>query len=120
MLRKEDRELARQLGHRAREHRVRLPATQEEVAEMIGLSPQVYSRLERGGVLPSLPTFLKLCEALRTTPDALLIGDKLPSKLTTSRGAPELARLTRLLTGAEPRTVQILLRLARDISAKKK
>ena len=38
--------------------------TQAEIAGMIGISTQHYSRLERGEYTPGLPTFLKIVEIL--------------------------------------------------------
>ncbi|WP_263436920.1 helix-turn-helix transcriptional regulator [Stigmatella hybrida] len=35
--------------------------TQAEAAEGIGITPEVYGRMERGGVLPSVPTLLRMC-----------------------------------------------------------
>lgn len=119
MLRKEDQRLAKRLGERVREHRLRLPATQEEVAEMVGLSAQVYSRLERGGVLPSVPTLLRLCASLQAKPNDLLLDSHLQFAVqyaTAPRISPELARLGRILSTADLGTVRLLLQLAHRLS----
>lgn len=120
MLRKEDQQLSRRLGARVREHRLRLPATQEEVAEMVGLSTQVYSRMERGGVLPSVPTLMRLCSALKAKPNDLLLdvsAGLVTHNTKASKISPDLARLTRILASADPRTVRTLLQLARGLSS---
>jgi transcriptional regulator with XRE-family HTH domain len=64
--------LAKQLGNAARAARHRAQLTQAEVASLIGISPVVYSRMERGMVLPSVPTLCRLCDALHVSSDTLL------------------------------------------------
>ena len=66
------RGLAATIGTAARAARVRANLTQEDVAERVGLATEVYGRLERGGMLPSVPTLRKLCETLRIPSDVLL------------------------------------------------
>ena len=51
------KKLATRLGECARAARQRLNLTQEDVAERIGIATEVYGRLERGNMLPSVPTF---------------------------------------------------------------
>nr|WP_257979215.1 helix-turn-helix transcriptional regulator [Corallococcus exiguus] len=60
------------IGDTARVARLRANLTQVEVAHLIDISPIVYSRLERGRMLPSVQTLYRLCPALRTTPNELL------------------------------------------------
>lgn len=38
--------------------------TQVEVAEAIGTPPAVYGHMERGAVMPSVPTLIRLCLTL--------------------------------------------------------
>ncbi|QSQ21198.1 helix-turn-helix transcriptional regulator [Pyxidicoccus parkwayensis] len=64
--------LAAVIGKAARAARERLGLTQVEVAELMDLSPIVYNRLERGRMLPSVPTLVRLCETLKTSPEVLL------------------------------------------------
>ena len=67
-----DRELARALGEAARSARTRLGLTQADVAERVGIATEVYGRIERGGMLPSVETLRKLCAVLRVPADELL------------------------------------------------
>ncbi|MCP3060982.1 helix-turn-helix domain-containing protein [Myxococcus sp. K38C18041901] len=60
------------VGPTARAARSQLGLTQAEVAQQMGLASEVYSRLERGKMLPSLTTLHRLCEALDVSPDELL------------------------------------------------
>ncbi|WP_083682809.1 helix-turn-helix transcriptional regulator [Archangium sp. Cb G35] len=60
------------MGEVARNARLRARLTQADVAERVGLATEVYGRLERGGMLPSVPTLLKLCFVLGADANALL------------------------------------------------
>ncbi|OJT16171.1 hypothetical protein BO221_51265 [Archangium sp. Cb G35] len=64
--------LAKHMGEVARNARLRARLTQADVAERVGLATEVYGRLERGGMLPSVPTLLKLCFVLGADANALL------------------------------------------------
>jgi transcriptional regulator with XRE-family HTH domain len=66
------KKLANRLGDAARAARQRLRLTQEDVAERIGIVTEVYGRLERGNMLPSLPTFRKMCSVLMLSADEAL------------------------------------------------
>ena len=67
-----DSQLARHIGDRARAARQSLHLTQEDVAERVGVSLEFYSRLERGGTLPSVPTLQRIVAALDVSADVLL------------------------------------------------
>ncbi|MEM6955656.1 MAG: helix-turn-helix transcriptional regulator [Myxococcota bacterium] len=47
--------------------------SQRVVAERAGVSSEFISRMERGLTLPALDTFVRLCDALNTTPNDLLL-----------------------------------------------
>jgi transcriptional regulator with XRE-family HTH domain len=64
--------LARHLGKTARAARMQAKLTQADVAERVGIATEVYGRLERGAMLPSVPTLLKLCSTLHADANALL------------------------------------------------
>jgi DNA-binding XRE family transcriptional regulator len=49
-------ELMKTVGQAAREARERLEMNQAEVARAAGISPVVYGRIERGQMLPAVPT----------------------------------------------------------------
>jgi DNA-binding XRE family transcriptional regulator len=78
--------------------------TQADVAERVGVATEVYGRMERGGLLPRLSTFTKLCRVLRTDANGMLgLSPSAPVQgLGTSRRPPE-----------EPAPVRRLLRLVR-------
>lgn len=64
--------LSKVLGDAAREARQKQALTQADVAERIGVATEVYGRLERGLLMPSVPTLRRLCVALQLSADALL------------------------------------------------
>jgi len=64
--------LSKALGDAAREARQRAGLTQADVAERIGVATEVYGRLERGLLMPSVPTLRRLCLALHLAADKLL------------------------------------------------
>ena len=53
-------------------YRYNLNLTQEQLAELSGVSKQFISKLECGRGIPSLQTLLSLCRALEVNADALL------------------------------------------------
>ena len=95
-------QIATTLGDAARAARERLGLTQAEVAGLMELSPVVYNRLERGRMLPSVPTLVRLCETLRVSP-AELLGFPRPEKARKAVAREE-----------DPPSLQQLLTLARQ------
>src|SRR5688572_15326348 len=67
-----EKTLASRLGGAARLSRQRLNLTQADVAERIGIASEVYGRLERGHMLPSIQTFRRLCVVLSISADEAL------------------------------------------------
>ena len=48
--------------------------TQEQLAELTDVTNNFISHIENSRSIPSLETVVKLCAALKVTPDALLLG----------------------------------------------
>ena len=46
--------------------------TQEQLAEKVGIDPNSISRIERGRLIPALPTLIDICNALEIGADAIL------------------------------------------------
>lgn len=65
-------DLASTIGAHARTARLQLRLTQADVAELVGIASEVYGRLERGFMLPSVETLAKLASVLGTSADELL------------------------------------------------
>jgi len=60
------------LGVNIRHARLRRGLTQEQAAEQIGISHEVYGRLERGGIFPRVVRLQLICEKLGVSADQLL------------------------------------------------
>ena len=60
------------LGKRVRAARMKKGYSQEQLAEILGISQAHVGHIESGRATPALPTFVKLANALDTTTDALL------------------------------------------------
>ena len=63
----------RMLGVRIKNARESKSLTQEQLAEITGLSNNYISNIERNRSIPSLETLVKICNALNVTPDFLLV-----------------------------------------------
>lgn len=83
--------------------------TQEELAERSKLASDTIRRLERESFSPSLKTLRKLCAGLGITLSTLFNGFELP---TTDTGLNDLIALLR---SASPRTLQIIIRVVREL-----
>lgn len=64
----------KELGRRVATRRRELGLKQWQVNEMAGLSDKYLSNIERATSVLSIDVLMKLCTALETTPDALLLG----------------------------------------------
>ena len=62
------------MGLRIKSRRKEMNLTQNELAEMIGVSNNHLSSIENGKETPSLDTLLNICTSLKTKPDYLLLG----------------------------------------------
>ena len=118
-----DRRLAVTLGAAARAARVRTGLTQADVAERVGISAEVYGRLERGTMLPSVGTLRKLCRALGTTADGLLGLDGGPAAVpmasepaTPYPDSPSLRLLVRRLRRLDRRQLRLISLLASQLA----
>ena len=60
------------IGSRIKEAREHAHLTQEELAEIVDISPTHMSVIERGVKTPKLDTFVKIANALHLSADALL------------------------------------------------
>ncbi|MBR1429943.1 MAG: helix-turn-helix transcriptional regulator [Ruminococcus sp.] len=64
----------KQVGLNIARRRKELHLKQVEVCEMADLNDKYLSCIETARSIPSLEVFLRICNALNTTPDHLLIG----------------------------------------------
>jgi transcriptional regulator with XRE-family HTH domain len=103
--------LAQSIGRNARAARGALGLTQSEIAERAGLATEVYGRLERGTMLPSVPTLVKLAHVLQVKPGQLLdetdeAQRRSASKPQAKSEIPELRRIIALLADADASTLR--------------
>lgn len=64
------------VGENLYQRRKELGMTQYEVAEHAGISDRTYADIERGSVNMRIGTFLQICDALKTTPNDILLRDE--------------------------------------------
>ncbi|MBI3181298.1 MAG: helix-turn-helix transcriptional regulator [Myxococcales bacterium] len=115
-----DKGLAALLGATAREARRLAGLTQAEVAERIDLSPEVYGRIERGGMLPSVETLRRISRALAVPADRLLGLGEAPLPMAEEAPAPfrpdpELRRLLRRARALDHRRLRLLAQVAAEL-----
>ncbi|TQF10741.1 helix-turn-helix transcriptional regulator [Myxococcus llanfairpwllgwyngyllgogerychwyrndrobwllllantysiliogogogochensis] len=67
-----NKQLATHLGAIARLAREQMSLTQVQVAERVGMASAVYSRVERGHMIPSVETLKKLCIELMVSPEDMM------------------------------------------------
>ncbi|MFY2557903.1 helix-turn-helix transcriptional regulator [Corallococcus terminator] len=114
--------LAITIGTSAREAREKLGLTRAEVAERVGLVHAVYNRLERGNMLPSVPSLFRLCTELHVSPEVLLgltppgAGKKGQRAPPREEGTPELRRLLSLARKLDAEKLDALLHMATVLS----
>ena len=78
--RRQPKELNKQIGERCRKARETAGYTQEQLADLIGVSTQFLSDAERGVTGMSVNTIVKLCGVLNISADFLLLGIEEPDK----------------------------------------
>lgn len=64
-----------EMGNRIKARRKELHIKQSELAELLDISNNHMSSIETGKQKPSLELFTNICEALKVTPDFLLLGN---------------------------------------------
>ncbi|RKH07759.1 helix-turn-helix domain-containing protein [Corallococcus praedator] len=123
-----DTELAGILGAAARTVRVRMGLTQADVADRIGMASEVYGRLERGHMLPSVQNLRRLCVVLNIPPHNMLgLGEEFaapaPKEKVRARGdeePPEMRRLLRNLRRLTPVQLKLMNLVASAMQQQKK
>lgn len=119
--------LAMNIGEACRAARTEAGLTQEDVAEKVGIATEVYGRLERGNMTPSVPTLRKVCLVLNLSADAALAIDKeatLPPRPPSTESAggekasPEHRRLMRRTRALPRRELRVLGVLATILGEK--
>ena len=94
-------ELYVEIGERLRQQRKKMGMTQEETAELLGISPTYYGEIERGNRKLSIQKVLTVYEKMGLEPTYLLTGEGISGKamLDIFKGCPK---------GKEPVLEQVL------------
>lgn len=82
----------KEIGKRIARRRRQLGLTQAQVSEMVDISDQYMSSIERAVSIPSTEVIMRLAAALDTTPDAFLVGTARPQDTEEWRQVAELLR----------------------------
>ena len=113
--------LSKSLGEVARLARERLGLTQAQVARQADLAPNVYGRIERGHMMPAVPTLRRLSVVLGLSADVLLaltpaeVAPTVDAPTPEGSLSPELRQTVRMLRGWSPGKVKLLNRILRSI-----
>ena len=91
------------VGNRIKEAREQAHLTQEDLAEIVDISPTHMSVIERGAKTPRLDTFVKIVNALKLSSDSLLqdvvtpVSDTIIAELSIRIGSLPPKEQTRIL-----------------------
>ena len=107
---RQKKEINVELGRRVRKAREAAGLTQERFAELIGISPQNVSCVERGLAGVSL-TVLRMCEILHVSSDSLLMGE------AASNRADVIAHRLEKLPPEQFRVVQEVINSVLELTA---
>lgn len=85
-------DILQQIGKRLHSRRKQLNLTQDKLAELANVTSQTISMAERGKKAMRADTIIRVCCALKITPNYLLLGD-----MTEQDTFPLSAKLSRLM-----------------------
>ena len=97
------------IGANIRTARMRADLTQEKMSEMIGVTPQYLSDLERGLVGTSIATLIKICTELNVSSDFILFGKSDEKNSANSTLIEKLQRLPTHKAELAERTLNLFL-----------
>jgi transcriptional regulator with XRE-family HTH domain len=111
------------LGAVLREARLKIQWTQADVADRVGVATEVYGRIERGNLMPSVPNLRKLCMALRVDASAALGLDageattwSQESEPPPPEESPQMRRLLRTLRQLDGKQLTAVGYVARTLA----
>ncbi|HLL05073.1 MAG TPA: helix-turn-helix domain-containing protein [Myxococcaceae bacterium] len=118
-MKRQERRLGATLGQGMRAARMRAGLTQADLAASVGIATEVFGRMERGKMLPSVPTLFRLCVALRSGPHELMGFAPVASLPRAARlevppelaDTPDARRLLRLMGRLQGLQLKLILRL---------
>lgn len=98
------------IGHRIRKYRIEHGLSQEALSEAADVTPAHFSHIERGNTKPSLPTLIRIANALNVSIDDLLCDNversrhvriKDVDRLLEDCTQQEIRALTEIMTAAK-------------------
>ena len=110
------------LGTALREARLKTQWTRADVADRVGVATEVYGRMERGNLTPSVPTLRKLCVVLRLNASAALgleAGEAttwFQEPVPTPEESPQMRRLLRTLRQLDGKQLTAVGYVARPLA----
>ena len=117
------KQLTVHLGEALRAARLKVEWTQADVAERVGVATEVYGRMERGNLTPSVPNLRTLCLVLRMdADDALALESRAQAIWLTEAGpveqeSPRMRRLMRTLRHLDDKQLAAVTVVARTLSS---
>ena len=87
-----DRNALQQIGSRIAERRKQMSLTQEKLAELMDVSIQMISNLERGNKAIKIDNLIRLCSVLQISTDYVLTGKR--TETESNELAEKLSRLS--------------------------
>ena len=96
------------IGANIRTARMRADLTQEKMSELIGVTPQYLSDLERGLVGTSIATLIRICNELNVSADFILFGSS-DADTANSTLIEKLQRLPRHKAELAERNLELFL-----------
>ena len=99
------------LGKQIREHRLAKGLTQEKLAEMAGIEPSNLSHIERAATKVSLPTLVRIANALEATLDELIYGSLVKNTHISAKLIEEL------LSDCTPEEAALLVEFTKSAKA---
>ena len=108
-MRKRDDDNTYNIGSNIRTARMRANLTQEKMSEMIGVTPQYLSDLERGLVGTSIATLIRICTELNVSSDFILFGSSRDADTTNSTLIEKIQRLPKYKADMVETSLNILL-----------
>jgi transcriptional regulator with XRE-family HTH domain len=88
---------------------MRADLTQEKLAELIGVTHQYLSNLERGLVGTSIPTLVKICNSLNVSSDFILFGKNDERSNANSTLIEKIQRLPKYKADMVETTLNVLI-----------
>lgn len=99
------------LGKRINETRKDRKLTSEKLSEAVDVTPTYMRQIESGAKMPSLPTFVDICDALNVSPKYLLAGQ---FKNKEPEGMDELYSLMKNASPTQIEMINALVKAALD------